>query len=281
MISGNHHECLDECLRSLFVNPGERCAMKIVVSFKVVPDDQDIVVDAEGALDYSKAHQTVSQYDLNAVEVAAQLASETGSSLVAMTVGGTRIDDSKLKKNILARGVDQLFMATDDAYVQADAHSTAQALSTLLGTVGGYDLVVCGDGSADGFAQQVDVQLAELLGIPCVVGAISIDVEDDFVVVKRMLESKIETVEVSLPAVISVSPDAALPRICGMKDILAAGKKPTTVVSFQEIGSPVDQAIEILEIKAPPQASRKLEIYDASNDGAIDSFVTAVQETLR
>ena len=47
--------------------------MKIVVSFKVVPDDQDIQVSGDGSLDYAKAHQIVSTYDLNAMEAAAQL----------------------------------------------------------------------------------------------------------------------------------------------------------------------------------------------------------------
>lgn len=54
-------------------------------------------------LDYSKAKNTVSAYDLNAIEAAAQLAAANeGSNVVAVTVGGADIDDSKLKKNVLA-----------------------------------------------------------------------------------------------------------------------------------------------------------------------------------
>ena len=54
--------------------------MKIVVSFKVVPDDQDIQVSGDGSLDYAKAHQIVSTYDLNAMEAAAQLAAANEGS---------------------------------------------------------------------------------------------------------------------------------------------------------------------------------------------------------
>ena len=90
--------------------------MNIIVALKVVPDDQDITAAADGSLDMSKAHQIVSAYDLNAIEAAAQLAEAQGdSSVKAVTVGGAAIDDSKLKKNILARGVDELFMVADDA----------------------------------------------------------------------------------------------------------------------------------------------------------------------
>ena len=77
--------------------------MNIVVAVKVVPDDQDIQVTAAGELDMSKAHQAISAYDLNAIEAAAQLAAAAGDSTVSVvTVGGSAIDDSKLKKNILA-----------------------------------------------------------------------------------------------------------------------------------------------------------------------------------
>ena len=53
--------------------------MNIIVAFKVVPDDQDIQVTADGSLDASKAPQKVSEYDLNAIEAAAQLAAANGA----------------------------------------------------------------------------------------------------------------------------------------------------------------------------------------------------------
>ena len=132
--------------------------MNIVVAVKVVPDDQDIQVTAAGELDMSKAHQAISAYDLNAIEAAAQLAAAAGDSTVSVvTVGGSAIDDSKLKKNILARGADQLFMVADDAAADLDAHATAAALAEKIQAIGACDVVICGDGSADNYAQQVDV----------------------------------------------------------------------------------------------------------------------------
>ncbi|MDO4442600.1 MAG: putative electron transfer flavoprotein FixA [Slackia sp.] len=252
--------------------------MKIVVSFKVVPDDQDIQVSGDGSLDFSKAHKIVSTYDLNAVEAAAQLAAANeGSSVVGVTVGDAKIDDSKLKKGILARGMDELFMTADDACADMDAHATAAALSELIAKVGDYDLILCGDGSADNYAQQVDVQLAAKLGLPVVNGATKIEAGDGFVTVERTLEDVVETVEVPLPAVVSVTPDIALPRIPGMKDILAAGKKPMNVAGAEGAYA---SAVEVVDCKAPEQADRKLEIIDASEDGAIEKFAAAIKAAL-
>ena len=71
--------------------------MEIAVLFKVVPDDQDIQVKADRTLDFSKAKPKVSEYDLNAIEEAAQLAAANpGSKVVAITVGPKSLVDSKL-----------------------------------------------------------------------------------------------------------------------------------------------------------------------------------------
>ena len=252
--------------------------MNIVVCCKVVPDDQDIQVAADGTLDYSKAKPIVSAYDLNAIEAAAQLAAANeGSNVVAVTVGGADIDDSKLKKNVLARGVDELYMTADDACKGLDARATAVALAELVSKVGDFDVVLCGDGSADNYAQQVDVQLAAKLGLPVVTAATKITAKDGALEVERTLEDVVEVVEVPLPAVVSVAPDIALPRIPGMKDILAAGKKPSSVNAASDVEAAV---VDVVETKAPQQAERKMEMLDASVDGDLEKFAAALKAAL-
>ena len=249
--------------------------MNIVVCCKVVPDDQDIQVAADGTLDYSKAKPIVSAYDLNAIEAAAQLAD--GGRVVAVTAGPADIDDSKLKKNILARGVDELYMTADDACKGLDAHAAAAALADLVAKAGEYDLILCGDGSADDYAQQVDVQLADALGLPVVTAVSAVSVEGAVATCDRMLETQLQTVQVDLPAVISVVPDIALPRIPGMKDILAAGKKPSSVNAASDVEAAV---VDVVETKAPQQAERKMEVLDASVDGDLEKFAAALKAAL-
>ena len=252
--------------------------MNIIVAFKVVPDDQDIQVAADGSLDASKAPQKVSEYDLNAIEAAAQLAAANeGSQVFAVTVGGSRIDDSKLKKNVMARGADKLFMVADDAAADLDSHATAAALADLIGTVGDYDVIICGDGSADIFAQQVDVQLAYKLGIPSVNSVISLEANAGAITARRKLEDVIETVELPLPCLVAVTPDIALPRIPGMGDILKAGKKPMEVSGAANAYANVTETISV---KAPEQVDRKLDVKDAAEDGAIEAFAAAIKAAL-
>jgi electron transfer flavoprotein beta subunit len=250
--------------------------MKIAVAVKLVYDDADIVVSADGSLDFSHAHRIISAYDLNAIECAVRLKeAHEGSTLTALSVGSAALDDSKLKKSILSRGVDSLLLVADDAAGQLDAYQSAQALWALAEIAGGFDLVVCGDGSADNYAQQTDVQLASALGVPIINAVTELVVEEGMLRATRLLEDEMQTVETKLPCVVSVMPDRALPRIVGMKEILAAGKKPTQVLTAEDIFGVAKSGIETLVVRAPDLQQRRGEIYELGVDGGLEAFIKA------
>lgn len=256
--------------------------MKIAVAVKVLPNDEDIFVAPDCSLDYSKAHETISVYDLNAIEAAAQLAETYDGSVVVVSASEAGADDLKVKKSILSRGVDEMFMVADDAMKNLEARPTAQVLAHLLkDKVADYDLVICGDGSADLYAGQVDVQLASILGIPVINGVTSIHPSDSKVIVERTFDDEIEELEIPLPAVVSVSPDIALPRIAGMREILAAGKKPADITSLDASGATVESTVANISVMAPTMAERKQQIFHADNAKELDAFATAVADALR
>ncbi|MEG2267061.1 MAG: hypothetical protein RSC68_22380, partial [Acinetobacter sp.] len=62
--------------------------MKIITCFKLVPEEQDIVVTPQHSINFDRADAKISQFDLNAIEAAAQLSAE-GDEIVALTVGGS------------------------------------------------------------------------------------------------------------------------------------------------------------------------------------------------
>ena len=141
--------------------------------------------------------------------------------------------------------------------------------------------MVCGDGSADMYAGQVDVQLAAELDLPVINAVSSIKLEDGAVVVERTLSDVVEEIEVPLPAVVAVTPECAFPRIAGMREILAAGKKPATVTSAADAGVDTSAAVETASITAPELAERKRQVFDMKNDGDFDAFASAVAAAVR
>ena len=193
-------------------------------------------------------------------------------------IHGLKREDGTVEiEGCIARGVDELVMIADDACADLDAHATAAMLARLVDGLDAADLIVCGDGSADNYAQQVDVQLADALGLPVVTAVSAVSVEGAVATCDRMLETQLQTVQVDLPAVISVVPDIALPRIPGMKDILAAGKKPSSVNAASDVAAAV---VDVVETKAPQQAERKMEVLDASVDGDLEKFAAALKAAL-
>lgn len=253
--------------------------MNIVVCMKVVPDDQDITVNPDRTLNYDRANPTISTYDLNALEAAVELAERIEAKVTALSVGGIGIDDSKTKKSILSRGADELVMLADERLEDADCFVTACALKAAIESLDGCDLVICGDGSADRYAQQVGIQLGQLLDVPTLNAVSSIDIQSCEVLITRTLEQQTETLSCTLPAVISVTSDLNQPRIASMKQILAAGKKPTTMLDGQVLTdtSPVSKRYDVF---APEEADRRREIIDGDSDDQIAAFVAKVKEMI-
>lgn len=248
--------------------------MKIIVCYKLVCEEQDIVVQQDRTLDTSKAELKISQFDLNAVEAAVQLAEQVGESTVtALSVGGTFLENSKARKDILSRSVDDLSLVIDASLQGALPYTTAQALAAAAQKIG-FDLIVCGDGSGDLYAQQVGLLTGELIGIPTINGVSKVvSMADGKLVVERSLENEIEVLEISLPAVISVTGDINTPRIPAMKAILAASKKPVTVLSAQDIGFNEVQGLAKLEsVLAPEQTERKKIIIEGDGDEQLAKF---------
>ena len=103
--------------------------MHIVSCFKVVPEEQDIVVTPDQKLSFDRADFKISQFDLNGIEAAVQLAGE-GDVVTALSVGGKILENSKLKKDVLSRGPSELCLVKDDAAFEgALAETTASAIA--------------------------------------------------------------------------------------------------------------------------------------------------------
>lgn len=209
--------------------------MKIIACYKWVLDEADLKIDARTrALLTDRAKYKISEYDRNALECAVTLVEEAGGEVIALTAGTAAAKNSL--KDALSRGPNQAVFVKDDVLEQADASVTAKVLAAAAQKIGAYDLIVCGEGSSDEYSQQVGIRLAQHLGIPMVTFVNKVQVAGGMLRAERKLEEGIEVVEVKLPALVTVLPDVNVPRIPGLKQILAAAKKPVNEWSTEELG---------------------------------------------
>jgi electron transfer flavoprotein beta subunit len=246
-----------------------------------VPEEQDIAVGADRRLVLDKAGPKISQYDLNAVEAAVELAAAAGGSTVTtLSVGGKKyLENSKVRKDLLSRGPDSLTAVIDDSLAGSLGAATAEVLAGAAQKVG-FDLILCGEGSGDLYAQQVGLLLGEKLGVASINAVSKIELNGSSLTVERSLEEEVEVLEVPLPAVISVTTDINTPKIPSMKAILGAGKKPVNVLALAEVCPAPSKPAEMKSILAPEQADRLHVIIEGDSDDNIAAFVENVRKAL-
>ena len=207
--------------------------LKIAVCFKYVLDEVDIKVDvATRTLKKERVAMKISDYDRNAIEEGVLRACEAGGTVTAISAGSETI--RKGFKDALSRGADNGVFICDDTLADASAAESARVLSKAI-EKGAYDLIIFGEGSSDMFCQQVGPRVAELLGYPVISYVNKLSVKDEYIKAERKLEDGIEIVSCKLPAVVTVSSDINTLRIPGMKQILAAKKKPLEELCLSDI----------------------------------------------
>ena len=209
--------------------------MDIVVLVKHVPD-----ATAERALDPADfttdrvgVDGLLSELDEYAVEEALKIAEATEGEVTVLTVGPEGA--AAAVKKALQMGADK-GVHVDDALHGSDAIATSLVLAAALRRIGGYDLVLAGMASTDGSMSVVPAMLAERLGLPQVTFAAEVTVGDGTVSIRRDGDTASETVESSLPAVVSVTDQINEPRYPSFKGIMAAKKKPVQTWSLADLG---------------------------------------------
>lgn len=256
--------------------------MNILVCCKLVPEEQDISVRPDGTLDLSKGETKINPFDLNALESAVQIkAMQADTAITVLSSGGKSLENTKARKDILSRGADALAVVIDEALARALPDKTARVLAAAAGKIG-FDLIICGDGSGDLYAQQTSLRLGAQLQVPVVSGVSKIlSATAGTLSVERTLENDVEVLDIPLPAVISVSADINIPSIPGMKAILAAAKKPVTVFSAQDLGVDIATGtVEPISVLAPKQKTRKQVVVEGDSDEKIAEFAAHLRKIL-
>ncbi|WP_336923060.1 electron transfer flavoprotein subunit beta/FixA family protein [Aquipuribacter sp. SD81] len=212
--------------------------MKIVVCVKHVPDAQaDRTFAADTTTDREAVDGLLSELDEYAVEEAVRL-KESGDlgddvEVVALTVGPDDARDA-LKK-ALQMGADSAVHVSDEAVHGSDAVGTSLVLAKALERLGA-DLVLTGMASTDGAMGVVPAMVAERLGLPQVTYAAEVTVSGSTVRIRRDGDASTETVEASLPALVSVTDQINEPRYPSFKGIMAAKKKPVEELTLADLG---------------------------------------------
>lgn len=215
--------------------------MNIVICVKQVPDPEapasSFRVDeaAKKVVPVQGIPPVISQFDAIAVEAALRIRDARGEGkLTVVSVGPAGARD--VIKHSLAMGADEGVLVTGPGTEALDSFTTAEVLAAAIRKIGEYDVVMCGRQAVDWDFGVVGSGLAELLGLPAVTIAASVQADDGALTVKRVLPDGFETVRVRVPCVVTVSNELGEPRYPKLQQIMAAARKQVTEWSLADLG---------------------------------------------
>jgi electron transfer flavoprotein beta subunit len=245
--------------------------VKIAVLIKQTPDTAELPKVSAEAVDRHQVQATmvINPWDEYAAEEAIQLAERFNGDTVAFTLGRDGAVDGL--KHALAMGIDEAKLVDLGADTAAlDLVATVQALVAAIRAEGQVDLILAGRQSVDGNSGVVHVGVARKLGVPLVANVVKVvDIADGQATVERMADGVRETVQVTLPAVLSVGKEINEPRYPNFMGIRRASRAQIPSLTAQDLGldapAPVTQWVNI---RKPESRATQVQIIDGPTAAA-------------
>ena len=209
--------------------------MNVVVCVKQIPDPNTTgQLDPQTHLLKREGVEVVMDPgDEFGVEAGLQLVEAQGGEVTVVSMGPERGLDAVRKA--LAMGAAKGVLISDESLRGSDALTTARVLAAAIKR-GEFDLVITATESTDGYTGVVPQAIAELLDVPAVTFAKSLEYDGSTLKVKRQTESGYDLVEASLPAVVSVTAGVNEPRYPSLKGIMGAKSKPLDKLTAADLG---------------------------------------------
>ena len=236
--------------------------MKALVAIKRVVDyNVKIRVKADqSGVETANVKYSANPFDEIAVEEAVRL-KEAGvvSEVVAVSIGPVAAQETL--RTALAIGADRAILVQSDDEVQPLA--VAKILKYLAETEK-PDLVILGKQAIDDDSNQTGQMLAALLGWPQGTFASKVVVEGGKAQVTREIDGGLETVALTLPAVVTTDLRLNEPRYASLPNIMKAKKKPLAVVPVAETGVDVAPRLTVLKVEEPAKRSAGVKVADVA-----------------
>ena len=227
--------------------------MKILVPIKRVVDYNVKVrpLGDQSDVDLNNVKMAMNPFCEIAVEEAVRLKEAgTASEVVAVTVG--KSDSQEQLRTALALGADRAILAETDSLLEPLA--IAKVLSKVIEEES-PQLVILGKQAIDGDNNQTGQMLAAMLNYSQATFASEVVIDGDSASVTREIDGGLQTIKVSLPAVITTDLRLNEPRYASLPNIMKAKKKELDVKPVGEMGVDINNRMELLSVELP--ASRQ------------------------
>lgn len=247
--------------------------MKVVVCVKQIPDPATPYrIEEDTNWLVRPEDQVLDDTDRYGVEMGLQLAQAREGEVVLISMGPA--GSAQGIRQALAMGADKAVMIDDSELRGSDALTTARVLAAAISNEG-YDLVIAGTESTDGYSGIVPQMMAEMLDAPALTYATHVEAGEGKVSIRRQTAQGYDSVEASLPAVVTVTAGVIEPRYPTFKGIMDAKKKPVDNVTVAGLGVTVEISQKVAVMTDAPERTAGLKVED---EGEAHTAVVALLE---
>ena len=232
--------------------------MKIVVPIKRVVDYNVKVrpLGDQSDVDLNNVKMAMNPFCEIAIEEAVRLKEAgTANEVIAVTVG--KSDSQEQLRTALALGADRAILVEADSLLEPLA--IAKALAKVI-EAESPQLVILGKQAIDGDNNQTGQMLAALLNYGQATFASEISIDGDSVSVTREIDGGLQTIKVSLPAIITTDLRLNEPRYASLPNIMKAKKKELDIQPIDAMGIDTAPRIELLSVELPPARQEGIKV---------------------
>jgi electron transfer flavoprotein beta subunit len=245
--------------------------VNIGVTVKQVPDTwaEKKLDPSDMTTDRKSVDNVMNEMDEYGVEEALRIKEAHGGEVTILTMGPEKAVEAIRKA--LSMGADKAVHLTDESLHGSDALQTSAALAAVIKTLEA-DIIITSAEASDARGGVMGALLSEQLGLPQLTLArkVTVDPEGKKVTIERQTDNGYATVEASTPVVVGVVEKINEPRYPSFKGIMAAKKKPLTILSVADIGSPsvgLDAATSAVDGAEPRPPKSAGQIVKDEGDG--------------
>ena len=236
--------------------------MKVLVPVKRVVDyNVKVRVKSDGSgVDIANVKMSMNPFDEIAVEEAVRL-KEKGivTEIIAVSCGDTKCQETL--RTAMAIGADRGILVETTAELQPLA--VAKLLKALVDKEQ-PQLVILGKQAIDDDSNQTGQMLAALADLPQATFASKVEATADKVTVTREVDGGLETIALTLPAIITTDLRLNEPRYVTLPNIMKAKKKQLDIVKPEDLGVDVTPRLKTLKVSEPPKRGAGIKVPDVA-----------------
>jgi electron transfer flavoprotein beta subunit len=238
--------------------------MKILVPVKRVVDyNVKVRVKSDGTgVDIANVKMSMNPFDEIAVEEAVRL-KEKGVATEVIAVSCGVVACQETLRTAMAIGADRAILVEVGADIDLQPLAVAKLLKALVDKEQ-PGLIIVGKQAIDDDANQTGQMLAALAGLPQATFASKVDLADGGATVIREVDGGLETIKMSLPAVVTTDLRLNEPRYVTLPNIMKAKKKPLDVLKPADLGVDVAPRIQTLKVSEPPKRGAGIKVPDVA-----------------